>query len=250
MSSIVIGVAGTHSTGKSTFCRELKAGLELRDIRVETVPSFGALAAQQGIPLLTQHTYDSTMWFIDRTLEAEHAARTDAEVVLVDRPVIDAVAYWSAAVEYRGMSITPHELEAIGNLMMNHVPNYTTVLATKLDHTIRSALGEILTLDSGQRLTLDLHDILGRHAITHQVLSPTAREGILAQCHCRRISTLGVSMMYSSHGMLAGRKVRRFCTLNHAAERAWGMGASLGPAERDPSLTFSSSSRRPAYRHC
>ncbi|MBN0336182.1 AAA family ATPase, partial [Pseudomonas aeruginosa] len=103
-----IGVAGTHSTGKSTFCRELKAGLELRDIRVETVPSFGALAAQQGIPLLTQHTYDSTMWFIDRTLEAEHAARTNAEVVLVDRPVIDAVAYWSAAVEYRGMSITPH----------------------------------------------------------------------------------------------------------------------------------------------
>lgn len=193
VSSIVIGVAGTHSTGKSTFCRELKAGLELRDIRVETVPSFGALAAQQGIPLLTQHTYDSTMWFIDRTLEAEHAARTNAEVVLVDRPVIDAVAYWSAAVVYRGMSITPHELEAIGNLMMNHVPNYTTVLATKLDHTI--ALGPGRDTDSRFRTAVDthLHDILGRHAITHQVLSPTAREGILAHVTADVFQRLGLA---------------------------------------------------------
>ncbi len=193
VSSIVIGVAGTHSTGKSTFCKELKAGLELKDIRVETVPSFGALAVQQGIPLLTQHTYDSTMWFIERTLEAEHAARAKADVVLVDRPVIDAVAYWCAAVEYRGINIATHELETIGSLMINHGPNYTTVLATKLDHSI--ALGPGRDTDSWFRTAVDthLHDLLDRHAIAHRVLSPPARNRILAHVTADVFQRLGLA---------------------------------------------------------
>ena len=71
---VFLGVTGTHSTGKSTFCEALKVSLECKGICVATIPSFGKLAVQQGIPLLTQHTYDSTMWFIDRTLEAQTAA--------------------------------------------------------------------------------------------------------------------------------------------------------------------------------
>lgn len=181
VNSVVIGVAGTHSTGKSTFCNELRTALESKGIRVETIPSFGALAVQQGIPLLTQHTYDSTMWFIDRTLEAEQAARANAEVVIVDRPIIDAVAYWNAAVEYRGCEVAAHEIEAIGALMIGHSPNYTTVLATKLDPSI--ALGPGRDTDSRYRAAVDahLHELLNRHSIQHQVLSPGAREALLAQ---------------------------------------------------------------------
>ncbi|MFK3818583.1 AAA family ATPase [Pseudomonas sp. NPDC089407] len=181
MSSVVIGVAGTHSTGKSTFCADLRKVLEVKGIRVEAIPSFGALAVEQGIPLLTQHTYDSTMWFIDRTLEAEHAARVNADVVLVDRPVMDAVAYWNAAVEYRGCDLATHEVEAIGAVMMNHSPNYTTVLATKLDPSI--ALGPGRDTDSRYRASVDthLHALLERHSIHHKVLTPAAREALLAQ---------------------------------------------------------------------
>ncbi|WP_260958495.1 ATP-binding protein [Pseudomonas citri] len=181
MSSIVIGVAGTHSTGKSTFCSDLKASLELKGVRVETISSFGALAVQQGIPLLTQHTYDSTMWFIDRTLEAEHAARTNAEVVLVDRPIIDAVAYWNAAVEYRGTYAAAHEVEAIGSLLLNYCPNYTTVLATKLDTSV--ALGPGRDTDTRFRASVDthLHELLGRLSINHRVLSPAVREALLEE---------------------------------------------------------------------
>lgn len=181
VSSVVIGVAGTHSTGKSTFCADLRKVLEVKGIRVEAIPSFGALAVEQGIPLLTQHTYDSTMWFIDRTLEAEHAARVNADVVLVDRPVMDAVAYWNAAVEYRGCDLATHEVEAIGAVMMNHSPNYTTVLATKLDPSI--ALGPGRDTDSRYRASVDthLHALLERHSIHHKVLTPAAREALLAQ---------------------------------------------------------------------
>ena len=181
VSSVVIGVAGTHSTGKSTFCADLRKVLEVKGIRVEAIPSFGALAVEQGIPLLTQHTYDSTMWFIDRTLEAEHAARVNADVVLVDRPVMDAVAYWNAAVEYRGCDLATHEVEAIGAVMMNHSPNYTSVLATKLDPSI--ALGPGRDTDSRYRSSVDthLHALLERHSIHHKVLTPAAREALLAQ---------------------------------------------------------------------
>jgi len=181
VSSIVIGVAGTHSTGKSTFCADLRKVLEVKGIRVQAIPSFGALAVEQGIPLLTQHTYDSTMWFVDRTLEAEHAACVNADVVLVDRPVMDAVAYWNAAVEYRGCDLAAHEVEAIGAVMMNYSRNYTTVLATKLDPSI--ALGPGRDTDSRYRASVDthLHALLERHSIHHQVLTPAAREALLAQ---------------------------------------------------------------------
>jgi thymidylate kinase len=181
VNSIVIGVAGTHSTGKSTFCSDLKASLELKGVRVETISSFGALAVQQGIPLLTQHTYDSTMWFIDRTLEAEHVARANAEVVLVDRPIIDAVAYWNAAVEYRGTYAAAHEVEAIGSLMLKHCSNYTTVLATKLDTSV--ALGPGRDTDTRFRASVDthLHELLGRLSINHRVLSPAVREALLEE---------------------------------------------------------------------
>lgn len=193
VSSILIGVAGTHSTGKSTFFTDLRASLELKGIRVETIPSFGALAVQQGIPLLTQHTYDSTMWFIDRTLEAEHAARANADVVLVDRPIIDAVAYWNAAVEYRGRNVAAHEVEAIAIVIVNHGPNYTTVLATKLDPSI--ALGPGRDADTRFRSSVDahLHELLGRHSIHHQVLSPSVREALLAQVSADVFHRLGLT---------------------------------------------------------
>lgn len=193
VSTLVIGVAGTHSTGKSTFCNDLKNMLELKGVRVATIPSFGSLAVQQGIPLLTQHTYDSTMWFIDRTLEAEQAARANAEVVLVDRPVIDAVAYWNAAVEYRGASVAMHEVEAIGALMLNHCPNYTTVLATRLDLTV--PLGPGRDADARFRASVDvhLHQLLEQHAINHQVLSPTVRDGLLVQVSADVFQRMGLA---------------------------------------------------------
>ncbi|MDD1150256.1 ATP-binding protein [Pseudomonas sp. TNT2022 ID357] len=193
VSSLVIGIAGTHSTGKSTFCNELRTVLESRGIRVETIPSFGALAVQQGIPLLNQHTYDSTMWFIDRTLEAEQVARANAEVVLVDRPVIDAVAYWNAAVEFRGDEVAAHEVEAIGALMIGHSPNYTTVLATKLDPSI--ALGPGRDTDSRYRAAVDahLHELLNRHSIHHQVISPGVREALLAQVAADVFQRMGLA---------------------------------------------------------
>jgi hypothetical protein len=193
VSPIVIGVAGTHSTGKSTFCSDLKASVELKGIRVATIPSFGALAVQKKIPLLTQHTYDSTMWFIERTLEAEQIARANAEVVLVDRPIIDAVAYWNAALAYRGSNAAAYELKVIDDLMLNHCSNCTTVIATKLDTSF--VLGPGRDTDAGFRESVDthLHKLLGRHSIQHRVLSPTVREALLAELTADVFKRMGLA---------------------------------------------------------
>ncbi len=181
VSAIVIGVAGTHSTGKSTFCRDLKACIELKGIRVVTIPSFGARAVLEKIPVLTHHTYDSTMWFIERTLEAEQAARANAEVVLVDRPVIDAVAYWNAALAYRGASAVACEAKAVNELMLNHCSNCATVIATKLDTSV--VLGPGRDIDAVFRELVDshLHELLGRYSIHHRVLAPAVREVLLGE---------------------------------------------------------------------
>lgn len=181
VSPVVIGVAGTHSTGKSTFCNDLKVSLELKGVHVATIPSFGKLAVEQGIALLTQHTYDSTMWFIDRTLEAQQTACANADVVLVDRPIIDAVAYWYAAVEYRGASAASYEIDAIDALMLSHCQNYTAVVATKLDTSV--ALGPGRDTNSHFRELVDthLHQLLGRLGIKHRVLFPQVRESLLAE---------------------------------------------------------------------
>ncbi|WP_449105458.1 AAA family ATPase [Pseudomonas mohnii] len=190
---VLVGVTGTHSTGKSTFCDELKVTLECKGICVATIPSFGKLAVQQGIPLLTQHTYDSTMWFIDRTLEAQRAAVENAEVILVDRPIMDAVAYWNAAIEHRGTPAPAHQVDAISALLSRQIPDYTTIVATRLDSSIALGPGRDTDLTFRQSVDTHLHQLLSRFQIQHQMLFPHVREALLNTLHNDILHALGRS---------------------------------------------------------
>lgn len=190
---VLVGVTGTHSTGKSTFCDELKVTLECKGICVATIPSFGKLAVQQGIPLLTQHTYDSTMWFIDRTLEAQRTAVENAEVILVDRPIMDAVAYWNAAIEHRGTAAPAHQVDAISALLSRQLPDYTTIVATRLDSSIALGPGRDTDLAFRQSVDTHLHQLLSRFQIQHQMLFPHVREALLNTLHNDILHALGRS---------------------------------------------------------
>jgi hypothetical protein len=101
--------------------------------------------------------------------------------VLVDRPVIDAVAYWNAALAYRGASAAAYEVKVIDDLMLNHCSNCTAVIATKLDTSV--VLGPMRDTDVGFRGSVDihLHTLLGRHSIQHRVLFPAVRGVLLAE---------------------------------------------------------------------
>jgi hypothetical protein len=187
---VLLGVTGTHSTGKSTFCEALKVSLECKGICVATIPSFGKLAVQQGIPLLTQHTYDSTMWFIDRTLEAQRAAADTAEVILVDRPIMDAVAYWNAAVEHRGTPAPMHQVDVVKSLITSQLPGYTTIVATRLDSSIALGPGRDTNLLFRASVDSHLHKILSDFGIQHQMLVPDVRDALLDSLHTHIIRKL------------------------------------------------------------
>lgn len=193
VSKVIVGVTGTHSTGKSSFCAELRQALEVQGLSIASIPSFGSLAYAQGIPLLTNHTYDSTMWFIDRTLEAQHAAIVNADVVLVDRPIIDAVAYWNAAVEYRGTTAAAHEIDAVHFLMRDQCPAYAALVATKLDASI--PLGPNRDSDLRFRESVDrhLHLLLADLQMPHQMLFPQVRESLLSNLQTEVLRQVGQS---------------------------------------------------------
>jgi hypothetical protein len=92
---------GTHSTGKSTFLARLAHVLRREGIEVATVADLAEQAHRTGLPILHAHNYTSTLWIITRGISEELAAWPHADVLLVDRPVPNALGYSFAALAYR-----------------------------------------------------------------------------------------------------------------------------------------------------
>jgi nicotinamide riboside kinase len=133
---VTVGVTGTHSTGKSTFLARLAHELRARRIEVSTVADLGEKAKTMGMPILFNHTWASTLWIIARGISNELEAWLHADVVLIDRPVPDALGYYRAALEHRGQRAHPAELEYLNTLVRDHSRRYDLVFRTTLDPSI------------------------------------------------------------------------------------------------------------------
>jgi hypothetical protein len=131
-----IGIAGTHSTGKTSFLRELKARLDRRDIAATQLPSLAHSAQSRGFPILREHTYESTLWIIGATMQQEAEAGLAADVVLVDRPVIDALAYLIAALEVSSREISTEKLLSLRDIVTAHTKTYDMLIVTQLDPNV------------------------------------------------------------------------------------------------------------------
>jgi hypothetical protein len=137
---VTIAVAGTHSTGKSTFLATLAHELRHRGFRVSTVADLGEKARRAGFPILAQHTWASTLWIITQGISNELAAWIGADVVLIDRPVPDALGYYRAALDYRGEQPDPTTARYLDTITREHTAlSYDLIFRTQLDPTI--ALG-------------------------------------------------------------------------------------------------------------
>lgn len=134
---IRIGVMGTHSTGKSLLMRRIEMELRGRDIPVERTGRLGRRAALVPLPKMQHHTVESTRWVLATGIadEVAAAARLDdapMRVVLADRACWDALAYFRAALEWRGESVPRTDREALHRLATAHTP-YDLLFATVLD---------------------------------------------------------------------------------------------------------------------
>lgn len=154
---VMIGVAGTHSTGKTSFLARLTHELRRAEVTVATVGDLGEKAMQMGMPILFNHTWASTLWFITRGISDEIAAWLHVDVVLVDRPVPDALGYYLAALDYRNQQPDPHELAYLDVLVRGHSTRYDLIFRTTLDTTRPLGTNRIRDPDDRFRVLADHH---------------------------------------------------------------------------------------------
>ncbi|WP_169812197.1 AAA family ATPase [Nocardia xishanensis] len=180
---VTIAVTGTHSTGKSTFLQRLADRLHRDRIQVAVVADLGAEAMERGLPILANHTWVSTLWIISRGMSLEVQAWMQADVVLVDRPVSDALGYYEAALECRGQQPNPANIYQLEELVVRHARNYDLVLRTVLDPTIPLDLSKPRGTDLGFRALADRHvaKVTERLGIGHEQLPADGHDRALVE---------------------------------------------------------------------
>lgn len=137
---VKVGIAGTHSTGKSTFLEQLNDHLARDGARIGRVGDLATAARDRGFPILTEHNFDSTLWIMAEGMRQEAEAALVNEVILVDRPVFDALGYLYAALEISGRSLPDRQLDELRAIAVAHAGDYDLLVMTELDPVIR--LGE------------------------------------------------------------------------------------------------------------
>ncbi|GHC99921.1 AAA family ATPase [Novosphingobium pokkalii] len=167
-----IAVAGTHSTGKTTFLTRLKELFEQRGLAVAYVHDSAVNAQEKGFPILAHHTFESTAWLMARAIELETEATIAADVVLVDRPVADALGYLLAALRHTNRSIAPARAEALERICEAWAPEYDLSFLTVLDPSVELGAGRdgdaLFRARAAEEVTRVVNRFMpGRHLLCH-----------------------------------------------------------------------------------
>lgn len=131
-----IAVAGTHSSGKTTFLRRLEEELAGRGFSPRYVHDSAANARDLGFPILRDHTFESTAWIMAEAIRLETVASLSADVILVDRPVPDALGYLVAALEVTGRSLALDRLDRLEAMCKAWMGEYDLTFVTELNQGI------------------------------------------------------------------------------------------------------------------
>ena len=179
---VVVAVTGTHSTGKSTFLARLAHELRRKKVTVATVADLGEQAQRIGLPILGSHTSASTLWIMTRGISNEIEAWVHSDVILVDRPVPDALAYYRAALEYRNEVPDPAVMLQLESLALGHAGRYDLLFRTTLDPSIPLGDNKNRDTDAVFRRLADRHvaDVLAELGLVHEVLPVDGHDQALA----------------------------------------------------------------------
>lgn len=150
-----IAITGTHSTGKSTFVELICSIARARGLKVATVKDNASECAKAGFGILKDHTFQSTLWIMTTVIREEQSEGLGADLVIVDRPVSDAIGYLEAALVATGRDIPPADREYLYDLAKLHSPRYDLMFKSVLDESI--TLGPGRDPDLGYRKAVDQH---------------------------------------------------------------------------------------------
>ena len=164
-----IAVAGTHSTGKTTFMRQLQEVLQSDGLTVEYVHDSAEDARNLGFPILTGHTFDSTAWMMAQAIRLETVASLTADAILIDRPVPDALGYLLAALKVTGRQIDAVRMERLLRICEAWVGEYDLIFVTELDRSIPIGPGrddnEEFRIEAGEAVTRILRSLAPGHSV-------------------------------------------------------------------------------------
>jgi AAA domain len=144
--TLKIAVSGAHSTGKTTFLLKVSKALESSGLQHWIV---GDLAAKCPLPILRQHTVQSALWIAAQGIADEIAAHR-SPIVLVDRPVLDAWAYLTAAISDID-KLSSAELNTLISIIRSWLPTYSLVYQTQINEAIPIDDNKGRDLDSNYR---------------------------------------------------------------------------------------------------
>ena len=176
-----VAVAGAHSTGKSSFVARLQRGLLERGVDAACAHTSANRAKALGFPILAEHTFQSTAWMIAETMQQEMLAALRSKVVLVDRPVPDAVGYLQAALSHTGRVLEKEKLQRLDSICASWIEEYDLVIVTELDPSV--PLGADRDTDHGFRVAAGeaIKGVVSRMTHKHFVLHRGQEEGVLAR---------------------------------------------------------------------
>ncbi|SFF75345.1 AAA domain-containing protein [Actinacidiphila alni] len=150
-----IGVTGTHSTGKTVLLRRVEMELRAQGVTVARTGGLAKRAAALGLPKMEHHTAASTEWIMAQTIADEiRLAAAGARVILADRAVIDALAYYTAALEYRDEPSDTADVKRL-TLLAAQAAKYDLLLATVPDPAVPPVAGH--GYDARYRALVDTH---------------------------------------------------------------------------------------------
>lgn len=150
--SIKISVSGAHSTGKTTFLKQLAARLILLGWNPIVITD---LAVRCPLPILHNHIPESALWIVTTQIADEIAAAHHSLIVLVDRPVIDAWAYLMAVINRTADAKINPAFFTLESTIQNWLPTYNLILTSKIDHYIPIENNKGRDLDPNYRLTIE-----------------------------------------------------------------------------------------------
>lgn len=184
-----IGIAGTHSTGKSTFAHALKDSLESLGKKVGQVQGLATNARAVGFPILTEHTIDSTLWIIASCMQQEAELSLYSDVIIVDRPVPDAIGYLDAALSVSGRPVDADRLSKLKEVARAYSTEYDVLVVTQLDST--QALGPNRDQNSEFRRVAGerINEFVSQVSVTPLTLTSSNSESLLSAVIARAIVT-------------------------------------------------------------
>lgn len=178
---IKIAVAGTHSTGKSTFLDALESELMSSGLKIGRVQDLARGARDFGFPILTAHNYLSTLWIMTEALRQEAELALTCDLILVDRPLFDALGYLKAALAFSSRAVRVEEMQELESMARMHLHTYDKIVCTALDPSIPLGEGRDGNLEFRKQAASAISRIVTDWSIPHVSLSASNRNQVLNQ---------------------------------------------------------------------